>query len=404
MVVSPFLDRSHGTEQCVIEQIEWLAANQGWEVHLYSQRVEDVEGLHVDSGKGPGGRIFWHRISEIPGPHFFKFIWWFLANHFRRWRDARYPHLRPNVIYSPGINCMDADAISVHIVFHEFYLQVRSELRLSHTPILSWGRAIHRKMYYRLIMALERKIYSNPRVRLAAVSQLVADKLLNHFHRSDVAIIPNGVDTTRFSPGGRLDRRAEARKSLQFDEADFVLLLIGNDWKNKGLDLLLRAMMFLKELPFRLLVVGSDNPQLYGSVLSKNCLQDRVRFEAPRRDVLHFYAAADAYVGPSREDAFGLPVLEAMACGLPVIASARAGVSQGIEDGKTGLILQHPEDSEELVILLKRLFLDKTLQVELGNAASEAAKKLGWETNAAKTLEFLIETARGRQAPSPDLK
>ena len=110
-------------------------------------------------------------------------------------------------------------------------------------------------MYYRLIMALERKIYSNPRVRLAAVSQLVADKLLNHFHRSDVAIIPNGVDTTRFSPGGRLDRRAEARKSLQFDEADFVLLLIGNDWKNKGLDLLLRAMMFLKELPFRLLVV-----------------------------------------------------------------------------------------------------------------------------------------------------
>ena len=53
------------------------------------------------------GRLFGTGSPRFPVPTFFKFIWWFLANHFRRWRDARYPHLRPNVIYSPGINCID---------------------------------------------------------------------------------------------------------------------------------------------------------------------------------------------------------------------------------------------------------------------------------------------------------
>lgn len=291
---------------------------------------------------------------------------------------------------------MDADAIIVHIVFYEFYQRVCSELRLNHLPILAWPRTLHRKLYYRLMMVLERRIYRNPRVRLAAVSQLVANKLLNHFQRADVAVIPNGVDTARFFPTARLDRRSEARKSLGLNDTHFILLLIGNDWKNEGLDQLLRAMTLLRELPFHLLVVGNDDPRLYHSVLRESCLQDRVCFQPTRPDVLFFYAASDAYVGPSREDAFGLPVLEAMACGLPVIASARAGASEVIEDGRTGLILRQPENREKVATLLRRLFRDKALQQELGNTAAQAAKGFSGETNAAKTLDFLNETARVR--------
>jgi len=278
-------------------------------------------------------------------------------------------------------------------VFHEFYERVRSELRLSRLPISAWPRTIHRKLYYRLIMLLERRIYRNPRVRIAAVSQLVANKLLIHFQRADVTVIPNGVDTTKFFPGARLVRRYEVRKSFGFDDSNFILLLIGNDWKNKGLDQLLQAMALLTALPFRLLVVGSDDPRLYDSAVRESHLQDRVCFQPTSPDVLSFYAAADAYVGPSREDAFGLPVLEAMACGLPVIASARAGVSEVIEDGKTGLILRQPEDSVELAALLKRLFQDRSLQQQLGEAAAQAVKKLSWEKNAANTFKFLNKTA-----------
>jgi glycosyltransferase involved in cell wall biosynthesis len=390
-VVSPFLDRYHGTELCLIEQIERLVYQHGWTVHIYSQRVENVEGLSFNVAEDSDSRIFWHRVSDISGPHVLKFIWWFLANHLRRWRDFRNPDRQPDVVYSPGINCIDADAIIVHIVFHEFCQCVGPGLRLRCLPISAWPRTIHRKLYYQLLMLLERRIYRNPQVRLAAVSQLVADKLLKHFQRADVTVIPNGVDTAQFFPGARLARRCDARKSFGFDDTNFILLLIGNDWKNKGLDQLLQAMTLLMALPFRLLVVGSDDPLLYDSTIRDSHLQDRVCFQPTCHDVLSFYAAADAYVGPSLEDAFALPVLEAMACGLPVIASARAGVSELIEDGRTGLILRLPEDSVELAALLKRLCEGMSLRQQLGEAAAQAAKEFNWEKNAAETAKFLGE-------------
>jgi hypothetical protein len=75
-------------------------------------------------------------------------------------------------------------------------------------------------------------------------------------------------------------------------------------------------------------------------------MQDRLRFEAPSGDVLLFYAAADVYVGPSLEDSFGLPILEAMACGLPVIASAHAGASEMIMYWQTAAGMKMPKRPE----------------------------------------------------------
>ena len=75
-VVTPFLYKRHGTERCVAEQVERLVAEYGYEVHVYSERVEDV-----------GAPITWHRVPTFPGPHLFRYVWWFLANHLWRWWD-----------------------------------------------------------------------------------------------------------------------------------------------------------------------------------------------------------------------------------------------------------------------------------------------------------------------------
>ena len=104
-------------------------------------------------------------------------------------------------------------------------------------PVRSWPRALHRKLYYKLSMFLERKIYSDPGVRLVAVSHLLAKHLESHFRRTDVTVIPNAVDTLKFAVAPRMARRSASRHSLHFGENEFVLLLIGNDWKNKGLGL-----------------------------------------------------------------------------------------------------------------------------------------------------------------------
>ena len=394
-VISPFLDRQHGTELCIIEQIERLARKDHWSIELYSQKVSQLSGVRPASAVSPNepGTIRWHQVSDIPGPHLLKYLWWFLANYWQRWRDRRSGRVRPDLVYSPGINCPDADVIVVHIVFHEFYERVRSELALHRLPLPIWPRAVHRKLYYKLAMFLEREIYSDPGVRLVAVSSLVAAQLKSHFQREDVTVIPNAVDTLRFTPEARMAKRNASRQSFSYDEDDFVLLLIGNDWKKKGLDTLLKAIGLLKDLPLRLLVVGSDAPGFYRQLVDQFALHDRVRFEKPSKDVLFFYAAADLYVGPSLEDSFGLPILEAMACGLPVIASANAGASEMIRDGETGFILRDPQDQTELASLIRRIQADDTLRLSVGAAASSyALTNCSWDDNAEKTRQILEST------------
>ena len=391
-VVSPFLDRQHGTELCIIEQIERLARKDHWNIELYSQKVLQLKGVRSASAvsQNESNVIRWHQVSDIPGPHLLKYLWWFFANYWQRWWDRHSGRVRPDLVYSPGINCPDADVIVVHIVFHEFYERVRSELALGRLPLRIWPRVIHRKLYYKLATFLERKIYRDQDVHLVAVSPLVAAQLKSYFQREDVDVIRNAVDTLRFTPEVRVARRNASRQFLSYAEDDLVLLLIGNDWKKKGLDTLLKALALLSDLPLRLLVAGSDDPSFYRPLLDRLNLQDRVRFEKPSSDVLSFYAAADLYIGPSLEDAFNLPILEAMACGLPVIASANAGASEFIRDGETGLILRDPQDHLELASLIRRIQPENGLRLSMGAAASSyAMMNCSWDDNAEKTRQLL---------------
>jgi glycosyltransferase involved in cell wall biosynthesis len=127
----------------------------------------------------------------------------------------------------------------------------------------------------------------------------------------------------------------------------------------------------LRDLPLRVLVVGSNDLVFFQALVEQLRMQDRLRFEAPSSDVLLFCAAADLYVGPSLEDSFGLPILKAMACGLPVIANAHAGPSEMIDDGETRFILADSQDHVELAHLIRRAYSDPTLRQGAGEAASQ---------------------------------
>src|SRR6516162_9060057 len=93
-VISPFLDRRHGTERVVSELIERLARDYGCEIHLYSQRVEATPLTPLDEEPQAGrGSIRWHRVGSAPGPQLIRFIWWFGANTLQRWWDDRFGKL-----------------------------------------------------------------------------------------------------------------------------------------------------------------------------------------------------------------------------------------------------------------------------------------------------------------------
>jgi len=229
---------------------------------------------------------------------------------------------------------------------------------------------------------------------------MVVAQLGAHFGRHDVLSIPNGIDVKRFAPHARLQRRSGARADLNLAPETFVLLLIGNDWRKKGLQTLIEALSECRDLPIHLLVVGKDDVKPFEAVIQKLELLGRVRFLQPSGDVMRFYAAADAYAGPSLEDAYGLPVIEAMASGLPVIASINAGVSEIINDGLNGLLLQSPTDTVELARLIRRLFADGALREQLGRNAISTAGQSTLDHSAAAMWDLLNKANAKKQAPA----
>lgn len=382
-VVTPFLDKQHGTERCLAEQVERLAME--YQVHVYSNRVEDVDS----------NRFVWHRVPALPGPHLIAYCWWFVANQLWRWWDQRFRDRRFDLIYTPGINCFDADVISVHVAFSELYAQLKRELSPRLNPVSSWPRLVHRMVYYRLVITLERLIYGRKTTLLTAVSHKTAGAL-KQYRRFQIPVIYHGVSPERFNPEGRQSLRDQSRSHLELPNSALCLLFIANDWKNKGLSSLLEAMGSIQSAHLRLLIVGRDDPTPFRGAIRRRGIEQRVAFLPLRPDVEFYYSAADAYVSPALEDAFGLPALEAMACGLPVIVSSSAGVGEVITDGFDGYVLKDPNDVASLAKLISELHDNLTLRQTLGDNAARTARQYTWERNAAELSNVFLQ-AMGRR-------
>jgi glycosyltransferase involved in cell wall biosynthesis len=386
-VVSPFVDKRHGTERCLAEQIERLAGD--YEIHLFSSRVEDVDLRGIN----------WHRVPDIPGPHLVKFVFWFAANHICRWKERRRSGRPFDLVYSPGINCLDAAVIQIHIVFAEFFRYVRPSLSLARNPLRSWPRLIHRRLYYRLIMTLESRLYTRSDVLLVGISRKTQEDLERFYRTKEgIPIAYHGIDVIRFNPERRRAMRAAAREQLGLTPEAFVILLVGNDWKRKGLDCLWEAMCKLGRPELRLLIRGEDDAAPY-----------RSRWESPgavpvallpsREDVESYYAAADLLVAPSLEDTFSLPPLEAMGSGLPVIVSRKAGVSEIVTNGRDGLILENPTDADELAGLIEQICDDANRRRSLSEQAVLTARKFTWDANAVQMKRLFEKALAGRARP-----
>lgn len=124
----------------------------------------------------------------------------------------------------------------------------------------------------------------------------------------------------------------------------------------------------------------------------------QVHFLPSRRDVEFYYAAADAYCGPSLEDAFGQPPAEAMACGLPVITSVANGTSEIIEDGVDGLLLRNPTDSNELASLIRKLYENPRLREEMGAKAAEKMLQFTWEKSGREMTNLLLQALEAKKS------
>jgi len=145
-------------------------------------------------------------------------------------------------------------------------------------------------------------------------------------------------------------------------------------------------------------VVGRDIKAPYQEMIQRLGLEERVSFLPLRPDVEFYYAAADTYAGPSLDDSFAIPPLEAMACGLPVITSRNNGGCAIIHHGVDGLILEDPSDTQTLSEWLARLANDAGWRRSLGDAAARTAAQYTWERNASLMRDVLERATMAQSA------
>lgn len=228
--------------------------------------------------------------------------------------------------------------------------------------------------------------------KVVANSRAAADRLrLERVPAYKIRIIANGLDLTC---GERLDRRSPPRR----------IVVVANLRPEKGHDVLIDAATeVLQRFPdarFDLVGGGPEQRTLLARAEARGVLH-AFSFLGHQDDVPARLAAADIFVLPSRSEAFPNAVLEAMASGLPVVASAVGGIPELINDDQTGLLVP-PGNAVALASRLCRLMADPALAASLGDAArahTQAHYSFDRMVSAFESL-YATELARHRVAPA----
>jgi glycosyltransferase involved in cell wall biosynthesis len=203
-----------------------------------------------------------------------------------------------------------------------------------------------------------------------------------------ITVIPPGTDFGRFGPDASVPREP-------------LLLHVGRLKRYKATDHLLQATRLLKErgMKFSTVVVGDgdDKPRLE-RLAAKLGLGEQVRFTGfvPEAEKVNWYRRATALVENSVKEGWGLIVMEANACGTPVVVANSPGLRDSSKDGVNGLMYEYG-DITALAEKLQRLLSDEALRRRLGQQALAWARQWTWD-GAAQAMERVIEetTSEGR--------
>lgn len=311
-------------------------ARAGTETHLVAHRVaEDLAAL-------PNVRF--HAVPRPLGSHTLGFP---LLDRAGR-RAAQSLWARAPVVLANGGNCRAGNAAWLHYV-HAAY-----------APEIA-GRPVRRM----IAAGGRRAALRDERAVVRAARVVVGNSALTARHAVDLLganadaayFVHYGTDPERFRPPAT-DERMEARRALGWtDERPAVVFVGALGDRRKGFDTLFAAWTALCAdggWDARLAVVGAGGElEAWRRRAAEAGLTGRIEFLGFQPDVRRVLWAADALVSPTRYEAFGLAVQEALCCGLPALVSADAGVAERIPPSLRGLLVPDPDDAAELARRLR---------------------------------------------------
>ncbi len=229
---------------------------------------------------------------------------------------------------------------------------------------------------------------------IVTISNYVKKELLSTIKipEDKIHVIYCGVDQNFFKKNPEY---SNYRRDYGFSSSDKIVLYLGSEERRKNLSVILSALKSLNNnFPtIKFLKVGRAYPGSRVETLNlikHHGLQNKVRFidYVPENQLPIIYNIADVFVFPSLSEGFGLPPLEAMACGTPVICSNTTSLP---EITGNAALLVNPNDSKQLKNAIYHILTNKTLQKELSEKGQTRAKYFNWEKSAREMSKIYIE-------------
>jgi glycosyltransferase involved in cell wall biosynthesis len=224
-----------------------------------------------------------------------------------------------------------------------------------------WGRSTF----------LQQRFVSERVDRYIAVSNAIARQLSEDFHvpTTKIEVIHNSIPAERFNRSCN----PALRKELSRETAWPVVLTVARLDEQKGHKFLLQAVSQLPEAIFALVGEGPERASLEAQA-DRLGISDQVLFLGFRQDVPDLLACCDLFVLPSVYEGLPLSVLEAMAAGKPVVATAVGGTPEAVVDGETGFLVP-PGDPQALAISIQTALENSKLLNKLGEEGKKRAQK-----------------------------
>jgi len=252
--------------------------------------------------------------------------------------------------------------------------------------------------------AVERRQYDPARrARVVAVSGMVRGHLerFHHVPNGRIRVIPNAIDAGRLALADPAATRRSLRAELGLAETDLIGLFVGHNFWLKGLKPLLLALDARrrrdpKARPIHLIVCGGGKLAPFRALVDRLGLGEFVRLVGFLPEVAAGYRASDFFVLPSYYDPCSLVVLEALACGLPVITTTANGAGELITPGREGFVINSPDALPHLVDCLDRM-TDAAARLRMSKHAEELGNAQSFESHVEKLLELFGEVAEEKR-------
>lgn len=268
---------------------------------------------------------------------------------------------------------------------HREWLRQRARIL---SPLARLGSAL--SPYHLYMKSMERRLFESPRLRAVICnSQMVRDEILRTFAIAPdkCRVIYTGVDIERFNPRLKHERAA-LRVHFQIPESAPLFLFLGSGFVRKGVAACLQALARVPQA--HLLIVGKDKDEpRFQRLARKLGIAPRVYFAGAQTEPAPFYGAADAFVLPTLYDPLPNAALEAMASGLPIIASTKSGAAELITNGEQGFVCD-ALDIGALTDAMHRL-CDLPRAKSMGAAARIVAERLDTPRMAAQLIALYRE-------------